>query len=101
MTIEQLTPPAVVLSTAQLDRFEAWWGQRPVELVPFEPRSAEETLSAWVWMAWQAATLAATAKPEAPACNRGNLCPWGEESAATNWRSVCRKCGAISAGSGQ
>ena len=25
MTTEQQTPPAVVLSTALLDRFEAWW----------------------------------------------------------------------------
>jgi hypothetical protein len=25
MNTEQPTPPAVVLSTAQLDRFEAWW----------------------------------------------------------------------------
>lgn len=66
-TEQQPTPPTVVLSTAQLDLFEAWWGQRPVE-----PRSAEDTLSAWVWMAWQAATLAA-AKEHASLCRKERL----------------------------
>jgi hypothetical protein len=66
MTTEQPKPPPVVLSTAQLERFEAWWGEKPVELVPLEPRSAEDTLSAWVWLAWQAATIAAIEDKQAP-----------------------------------
>lgn len=72
MNTEQQTPPAVVLSTALSDRFEAWWGQRPVELVPLEQRSAEDALSAWVWLAWQAATLEA-AKEHATLCRKERL----------------------------
>lgn len=39
----------------QREAFEAWWGQAPVELQPLQPRTREDTLSAWVWEAWQAA----------------------------------------------
>ena len=64
-TIEQVAPD-------ERERFEAWWGQKPVELVPLEPRSEEDKLSAWVWMAWQAATLAA-AKEHASLCRKERL----------------------------
>lgn len=37
---------------------------------------------------------------EIPGCNRGNLCPWGEES-APDWRAICGACGRRAQGSGQ
>ena len=49
----------------QREAFEAWWGwwgQAPVELQPLQPRTREDTLSAWVWEAWQAAQAAQPAQ---------------------------------------
>ncbi len=46
----------------QREAFEAWWGQAPVELQPLQPRTREDTLSAWVWEAWQAAQAAQPAR---------------------------------------
>jgi hypothetical protein len=37
---------------------------------------------------------------EVRGCNRGNRCPWGEES-APEWRSTCKACGRKAQGSGQ
>jgi hypothetical protein len=36
-----------------------------------------------------------------PGCNRGNRCPWTDESKANGWRSTCRHCGLHAQGSGQ
>ena len=48
-----------------------------------------------------AAPPAQSAPTLPPGCNRGNLCPWTEESASNGWRSSCRRCGLQASGSGQ
>ena len=62
----------------QREQFEAWWGEAPTELAPLNSRIQEETLSAWVWSAWQAAQAQAAAQcigkdPLCP-CQDGDTC---------------------------